>query len=290
VRQAETQRQAADGTVTARLPETYQWLLVPDQASPQAPITWQAIRLAGTDALAVRASRRLRSDEALVSSLGATILRKHLDEVPLWRGDRVAVAQLAEDFAQYPYLPRLKDSSVLLRAASDGVALLTWPTDGFAFADAYDESAQRYRGLRGGQQISITDAHSPGLLVKPEVARAQLEAEVEPPAGPSPYPVAPGPDGEHPPVPPPLPGEPQPAAAPKRFHGTVDLDPTRVGRDASRIADEVLAHLTGLVGAHVTVTLEIEAEIPSGAPDHVVRTVTENARTLKFTSQGFEKE
>lgn len=29
---------------------------------------------------------------------------------------------------------------------------------------------------------------------------------------------------------------------------------------------------------------------PSGAPDQVVRTVTENSRTLKFTSQGFEKE
>jgi len=58
----------------------------------------------------------------------------------------------------------------------------------------------------------------------------------------------------------------------------------------SRIADEVIVHLAGLVGAKVRVTLEIEAEVPSGAPDHVVRTVTENARTLKFTSQGFEKE
>ncbi len=68
------------------------------------------------------------------------------------------------------------------------------------------------------------------------------------------------------------------------------LDPTRVGRDASRIDEEVIAHLAGLVGAKLTVTLEVEAEIPSGAPDHVVRTVTENSRTLKFTSQGFEKE
>jgi hypothetical protein len=30
-----------------------------------------------------------------------------------------------------------------------------------------------------------------------------------------------------------------------------------VGRDASRIADEVIAHLSGLVGAKVTVTLEV---------------------------------
>jgi len=63
-----------------------------------------------------------------------------------------------------------------------------------------------------------------------------------------------------------------------------------VGRDASRIADEVIAHIVGLVGAKVTVTLEIEAEIQRVAPDNVVRIVTENSRTLKFTSQGFEKE
>jgi hypothetical protein len=52
----------------------------------------------------------------------------------------------------------------------------------------------------------------------------------------------------------------------------------------------VISHLSGLVGANVKVTLEIEAEIPQGAPENVVRTVTENARTLKFTNQGFEKE
>lgn len=63
-----------------------------------------------------------------------------------------------------------------------------------------------------------------------------------------------------------------------------------MGRDASRIADEVVADLSGLIGAKVTVTLLVEAEIPSGVPDHVVRTVTENSRTLKITSHGFEKE
>jgi hypothetical protein len=41
----------------------------------------------------------------------------------------------------------------------------------------------------------------------------------------------------------------------------------------------------------VQVTLEIEAEIPEGASDNVVRTVTENSRTLKFASNsGFETE
>ena len=63
-----------------------------------------------------------------------------------------------------------------------------------------------------------------------------------------------------------------------------------VGHGASRIADEVIAHFSGLVSARVTVTLEVQAEIPSGASDHVERTVTENSWALKFTSQGFETE
>jgi len=78
---------------------------------------------------------------------------------------------------------------------------------------------------------------------------------------------------------------------PTRYHGSVQIDPTRAGRDAGKIADEVLAHLVGVVGASVTVTLEIEATIPSGAPDHVVRTVTQNGRDLKFDpGSGFESE
>jgi hypothetical protein len=40
----------------------------------------------------------------------------------------------------------------------------------------------------------------------------------------------------------------------------------------------------------VKVTLEIEATVEAGAPENVVRTVTENSRTLKFTTQGFEEE
>jgi len=70
----------------------------------------------------------------------------------------------------------------------------------------------------------------------------------------------------------------------------VKRDSAHLGRDASLVAGDVIAHLAGLVGARVTVTLEIQAEIPNGTPESVVRTVTENSRSLKFTSQGFEAE
>lgn len=81
-----------------------------------------------------------------------------------------------------------------------------------------------------------------------------------------------------------------PATLKKRFHGSAALDPARAGRDASRIADEVIAHLVSLVGSEVTVTLEIEAKVMTGIPENVVRTVTENCRTLRFDTQGFERE
>jgi hypothetical protein len=121
--------------------------------------------LSGTDALAMRASKKLRSDELYLTSFLSTRLKMELDRVPLWRGDHVEVRQLVEDFARYLYLPRLKDPGVLLHAIGDGVNLLIWMQD-----------------------------------------------------------------------------------------------------------------------------IEVEATIPAGASDYVVRTVTENCRTLKFTSQGFEKE
>ena len=67
--------------------------------------------------------------------------------------------------------------------------------------------------------------------------------------------------------------------------GSVD----RVSRDAGRIHEEVVQHLSGLPGVTVRVSMEIEAEIPAGASDDLVRTITENCRTLRFKSQGFEE-
>ena len=279
VKQAEAQKHAADGTVTARLPETYRWLLIPVQASPQAPVAWQTVQLSGSDALAVRASKKLRADEALVRTLGPTILRKHLDDVPLWQGDHVSIKQLVEHFARYHYLPRVSDASVLLKAISDGVNLLTWLQDTFALADSYDAVKQRYLGLRKQELIHLDDPLSARLLVKPEVAQLQLLAEASPtpPVGPVLPPIV-GPLVVTPP------------RQPTRFHGTIRLDTVRAGRDASRIADEVIAHLAALAGATITVTLEIDAVIPEGVPEAAVRTVTENSRTLKFDSHGFESE
>jgi predicted AAA+ superfamily ATPase len=354
VKQAEHQLKTADLTVTARLPETYQWILVPGQATPQSAVEWHAIRISGQEALAVRASKKLKSEEFLVLNFSPTRLRMELDRVPLWRGDDVSLKQLSEDFGRYLYLPRLLSSQVLVQTVREGLGLLTWEEDSFAWADERDDEAHRYRGLRGGQSTACSDPDSPGLLVKPDVALRQIERESKPvriELSPERIELAPAAtlayslkgfdtDGRavqvslaawsatggtidasglftagtetgqfsidvelqglharsiviisktaepRPPQAPPAP----PVPRLKRFHGTVVLDTERVGRDAGRIAEEIISHLAVEAGSRVTVTLEIDAELPEGAADGLVRTVTENARTLKFTSHGFERE
>jgi hypothetical protein len=68
------------------------------------------------------------------------------------------------------------------------------------------------------------------------------------------------------------------------------VDPQRINRDIDALAAEVIHHLAKLPNAVVKVTVEIQADAPGGVPDDVVRTVSENCRTLKFTDHGFEKE
>lgn len=217
----------------------------------------------------------------------------HIDLKTLWKY-----------LTNYLYLPRLKNEQVLLNAISDGVGNLLW-NENFAYASGYDETKQKYLGLEVGKQITPTMSGS-SLLVKPDIAQQQIEkadatdpsfyggshahqAEViPPPLPPKPKPDSDGDEDIEPPLPP-LP--PQPALKPKRrFYGSVELDSERINRDACAIADEVLQHLTSLIGANVKVTLEIEAEVTDGIPDNVIRTVNENCKTLKFKSQGFEEE
>ncbi|HEV2068610.1 MAG TPA: hypothetical protein VGR26_02310 [Acidimicrobiales bacterium] len=66
---------------------------------------------------------------------------------PIWRGDHVGVRQLWSDCSQYLYLPRLRDSAVLVDAVRQGIALLTSNSDTFAYASAVDEASGRYTGL-----------------------------------------------------------------------------------------------------------------------------------------------
>jgi hypothetical protein len=84
-----------------------------------------------------------------------------LDRVPLWRGDHVAIpAARSRTSAATLYLPRLRDPGVL------GLRLLTWSQDTFAYTESFDEEAHRYRGLRCGEIVNVSEDNPSGLLVR----------------------------------------------------------------------------------------------------------------------------
>ena len=294
VRQAQSKLSTLDESTNERVGDVYCRLLVPTQKTPQSNLEWQSIKLSGQDPLAVLASKKMIKDELLVTDLAGTRLRMELDKIPLWRGgDNVEIQQLVDDFARYSYLPMLKTPSVLLGAIRKGLPILSWEVDSFAYADSYDDTTSRYRGLQTGQAVASAYSET-GLLVHPAAARRQMDAEVQDKAN-----TTDGPDTTKSKGPIPKKQDiitgggssgPIEQVTAKRYHGSVTLDKARVGPAAGQIAEEVIAHLTSLLDANVKLTLHIDAKIPAGVPKNVERVIIENSRNLNFDDSEFEME
>lgn len=266
----------AQNTVKARLPEAYQWLLYPVQEGT-SPVEWQALRLTGGGELAQRASKKAVSESLLLPNLGGVALRLELNRYPaMWEGGDVPIKKLWDQFCQYLYLPRLRDSRALVEAVEHGISSLLWRSETFAYAQA--KEGEEYLGLVAGQSASVLmDDRS--VIVHPDTAGPLIDAQ----AYPEPQPPSGGPHAPQPPY------EPTPEAH-RRFHGSVRLDATRPSMEFARIADEVIKHLAGVEGTSVEISVDIAASHAQGFSDEVRRTVTENARTLRFDAAEFEKE
>lgn len=280
IKQAQSQVGASADTVRRRIAETYIWMIVARQ-EPGGPLDFEVLKTEGQGTLAERATKRAQADELVVTALGASLLRMELDRIPLWRGDHVAVRQAWNDFARYPYLPRLRDLQVFLAAVGDGPQQINLAYDGFAYADAHDPDHERYRGLVVGGAVERPALD--GLIVKPEIAQRQLHSEAaaegargDTDSGDS---TDQGGNGE--------PGHATPSAA-TRFYGRVSVDPARMARDAGNIATELVSHLVGL-GGPVKVVIEIEATSSDGFDERITRTLNENARALHFEHHEFDE-
>ena len=284
-KQAETKRDDLQSTVAARIQEAWSWLLVPAQLDPKGgKIEWSASRLSGSESLAIRATKKAQSDAAIYTRIGPSNLKTYLDH-HIWSDiDHIGTKKLWEYLASYLYLPRVRDQQVLVDTIRTAISQLV--CDSFAYAGRYDETKQRYEGLRttGGGAVDI-DALS--VILKPSVAAGQQATETSGtslrPAGTLP-PTAGGTTNSEG-APNSIPTAP---ARMRRYYATVALDPDRASRDMGKIAEEVLQHLTTLHGGTVTLTVEIAADIPDGIPDETQRIVRENSTALKFRTQGFE--
>lgn len=291
--QAETRVNQTADAVDLRLAESYKYAIVPRKDDPLGDLTFDTPMLDQQGSVAQRVSRKLKNEGTLQTQFPAEMLRLKLDGVlaSRWEDDGfVVAATLWEDFAKYLYLPRLRDQDVLLAAVQQGPGSLTWQTEGFATAVGTDDKTKRFVGLCAGSHPDVVSPTT--LLVRPDFAMGQLEEDEESnghdgggrrggvegvdalDSG--------GLQGEAE-----LPG-PVPVTT---FRGSVLLDGKRPVRHFGDISKELLDHLLGQVDSDVEVRVEIVARKDDGYPDQVVRTVTENARTLKFDDgTGFTEE
>lgn len=285
--QLDSSLKRAEETVHVRLQETYCWLIAPTQEGT-SPITLEISRISGTDEYVGRVSRKLKGTGQLVQQWSPALLKIELDKWFWEGGNHVSLKAIMESFFRYCYLPRLVDTEVLLNAIREGLS----SNDYFGYATSVDADG-KYAGLKIGATISTIHVDEESVLVKAESALKQIQDELTKQSFVGTGAVSSavkkrievGSDG----------AKVEQLVIPKapeirRFHGTVSLNPTRLGRDAGEIGEAILQHIAGLNGVRIDVTLEIHAELEDGAPDQVVKTVSENCKTLKFLSFGFEKE
>jgi predicted AAA+ superfamily ATPase len=292
-------------TVDDQIKEAYCWLLVPyiDRVDIKI-IILDPVRISGgTDGIITKAAKKMIQNESIITNWAPLLLLMQLNDL-LWKdSDHIEVKKLWEYLCTYCYLPRLSAESVLHDAIQNGVN----STEYFAFASGYDGT--RYIDLKYNQYIGIVERS--GLLVKADGAQKQITAEQQAAAA-----IASGSglaqadiaasDGElerydyanvngisgH------QSGEVHksgtPASIPElpkntRFYMSAPLDNTRINRDVQKLVEEVISHLTSTDGVAVEVSLEVNVKAPNGLSASTMRTVSENCRTLRVPTFGFEE-
>jgi hypothetical protein len=285
-----TQAQAADAkdkaatnkeSAAKAIRNAWSHILYPiESTSPGKPFELDHASISGGDRQSVPAAAyaKVVVDGIAREKLGAETLWLKLKE--LWPDDRdhLTIAEVANWFASYVHLPRIKNRTVLELAVRESVAKLD---ASFGYADAVD--GQSFEGLRISKTLPEFIPET-AVLVREATAR-EAQAEAAPPPN--------GRTGEEQPGQPIDEGGQTPsgqALLAKRFFGTVDLDPTRPIRSLETILEAVVAQLQQASGTKVMLTLEIEATSEGGFSEADVGVVRDNAKLLKFKAEstGFE--
>lgn len=297
-----------DQTVSDRIRDTFVWAVYPEQFDPTKPFELVADRVpdSGGRSLAERVSTKLGRQDQLITDFGAPILGAtlHSELGALWRdAGEITVGELWGYFTRYTYLPRLVRREVLDSAIERSLVETLVGNERFAIASGKDVETDRYRSLLVGPnpdaRVQVTDST---LLIETE--RAQKQADADRIAAAREAAMNAAADGELVAVGPvdfvwtsssstegddPSEAESALETVLARFFGSVKIDSDRYARDIGNVTREVIDRLAG-AGARLDITIDIQATKPEGFDESEVRTISENARVLKFDpSSGFEK-
>lgn len=278
---AKTQKEAASKAVRT----AWSHVLFPVQASEAGrAFDLDHVQITTRERLSVPSATfdKIKSDSLISEKLGPDSFWSKVS--PYWPEGQphIAISELADWFASYTYLPKVRDRVVIELAVRDGVAKLD---AAFGYADRFDVPAGRYINPRWAKTPPEMMPES-ALIVREGVIRAAQDAlagegtqrgqgDVPKPTPTSTSPTTP---------------VKEPAKGPTRFFGSVEIDMVRPIKAVETIIDAVVMQLQHSPGTKIKVTLDIEASSEDGFSDADISVVRDNARQLKFKpeSTGFE--
>ncbi|MFC7501531.1 Swt1 family HEPN domain-containing protein [Nocardioides sp. CPCC 206347] len=288
--------------VSQRIGTSWIWALYPRDRGENEPFSISVVRADGDDdRLGVRTGKKLVKEDVLRVQIAPATIRHDLDSKlhRVWNEGRIRVGDLWDYYTKYPYLPRLRDKTVLVRAIEDAAMDIAWTQTGFALADDYDATTGDFMGLtvplEDGPAVVTDDTY----LVAPHVASAQRAREqaairssepavqVRTSEPTSTDPLAPSVTTTPSPV-----TETSSVVERARYEGRYEVDASEPDAIAGRlreVIEEVLRHIVTAPGAeNVSIVLEVSAENSEGFSEAVARTVRENSKVLGFDKSDFE--
>ena len=211
----------------------------------QHPFVVGQVRADGQEKnLTKRIGAKLASSDIAHSYVAARVVRLDVEEFlrARWTRGFIGFTELWAYYTRYPYLHRLRDKSVLIRALEESLFDVAFLDTGFALATGFDSITGDFLGLAVPlEETEFGPFDDKTLVVRPDLAVAQRRREhderVEPPVTSE----TPGPDPTLPPVMPPGPA-PRKVVANATFSLKHVVDPSRnMSDDLQAIAEEILA-------------------------------------------------
>ncbi|AFA71243.1 protein of unknown function DUF499 [Gordonia polyisoprenivorans VH2] len=278
--QAQSMLETANRTVDDRLAHTWIWALHAVQDDPQAPFVVGQVRADGLEKnITKRIGTKLSSADAAHSFLANRVVRLDIEEFlrARWTRGFISFTELWAYYCRYPYLHRLRDKSVLVRALEESLLDAAFLETGFALATGFDSATGDFLGLA----VPLEDTEfgpfdTTTLVVRPDLAVDQRQRELE-------RETEPKPDSRHT-------EKPKRASSSAPSSQTIadatfvlrhSIDPSGdMPGELQTIAQEILEVLRNADPDVLDITLLVEAQKADGFDANTVRAVKQNADDL----------
>lgn len=292
--QAQSTLETTNRTVDDRLAHTWIWGLHAVQDDPQAPFVVGQVRADGQEKnLTKRIGTKLASVDAAHSYVANRVVRLDIDEFlrARWTRGFISFTELWAYYCRYPYLHRLRDKSVLVRALEESLLDAAFIETGFALATGFDSTTGEFLGLAVPlENTEFGPFNEKTLVVRPDLAVEQRKREEDKERKLEPEP------GQTPAIGPKT--TPAPSLSPRSAPRAVDnaafslrqvIDPTTDMPGALQaIAQEILEVLRDAGPDVLDITLTVDAQKVDGFDANTIRAVMQNAEALDVTDCRFQ--